>query len=91
MSVYIQYHGATAPSGPGASRSSSDTPQSVGFLWTSDQPHTDTSTRQHNTHNRQTSMPTGGIGIRSPSNRAAGDPRLGIGITFKAKEVLKNS
>ena len=30
-----------------ASRSHSGTPQSVGHLWTSDQPHADTSTWQH--------------------------------------------
>jgi hypothetical protein len=39
------------------SRSNSDTPRSVGLLWTSDQPVAETSTRQHtNTHKRQTSM-----------------------------------
>jgi len=32
-----------------ASRSHSDTPQSVGLLWTSDQPDADTSTWQHTT------------------------------------------
>jgi hypothetical protein len=30
----------------------------------------------HNTHNRQTSMPPGGIRTRNPSKRAAVDPRL---------------
>jgi hypothetical protein len=40
----------------------SDTPQSVGLLWTSDQPVAETSTCQtHNTHNRQTSMPPVGF------------------------------
>ena len=35
----------------------SDTPQSAGLLWTSDQPVAETSTRTtHNTHNRQTAM-----------------------------------
>jgi len=39
------------------SRSHSDTPQSIGLLWTSDQLVAEISTWQHNTHNRQTSMP----------------------------------
>ena len=30
----------------------------------------------HDTHNRQTSMPPGGIRTRNPSKRAAADPRL---------------
>ena len=46
-----------------ASRSYSDTPHSVGSLWTSDQPHADspTSPQSHTTHNRQTSMPSVGF------------------------------
>jgi hypothetical protein len=46
-----------------ASRSHSDTPHSVGLLWTTDQPDAETSTcRQHkNTHKRQTSMPPAGF------------------------------
>jgi hypothetical protein len=52
-------YGATAPMGQGplinkASRSHADTLQSVGVLWTSDQPDLIT----HNTQKRQTSMPT---------------------------------
>ena len=39
------------------SRTHSDTPHSVGFLWTSDQLVAETSTWQHNTSKRQTSMP----------------------------------
>jgi hypothetical protein len=43
------YHGPTVPRGPGpllneVSRSRSDTPQSVGLLWTSDQPDVETFT-----------------------------------------------
>jgi hypothetical protein len=39
-----------------------DAPQSVGLLWTSDQPVAETSTWwTHNTHNRQTSMPPAGF------------------------------
>ena len=37
------------------SRSHSDTPHSVGLLWTSDQLVAITCTSQHTTHNRQTS------------------------------------
>jgi len=45
-----------------ASRSHSGTPDSVGFLWTSDQPDAETSTcTTHNIHNRQTSVPPVGF------------------------------
>jgi len=37
-------------------RSHSDTPQSVGLVWTSDQPEAETSIWQNNTRKRQTSM-----------------------------------
>ena len=40
-----------------ASQSHSGTLQSVGLLWTSDQPNTDLYMTTHKTHNRQTSMP----------------------------------
>ena len=48
------YHGATPPVGQGLliikdSLSHSHTPQSVGLLWTSDQPEAQASTRQHTT------------------------------------------
>jgi len=51
---FFFYHGATAPVGQGLlviedSRSHSDTPQSVGLLWTSDQFIAETSTWQHTT------------------------------------------
>jgi hypothetical protein len=51
------FHGATSLSGEGlliidASRSHSDTPHSVGFIWTSDQPDAETSTWQHTTLTR---------------------------------------
>jgi hypothetical protein len=55
------------------SRSHTETPQSVGRLWTSDQTEAETT---HNTYNRQTSMSSGGIGNCSPSKREAGGPRL---------------
>jgi hypothetical protein len=77
------FHGSTAPSGPGPPQyrgftiTHSDTPHSLGLLWTSDQPVTETLTT-HNTHTRQTSMPPppGGIRTRNPSKRTAADPRL---------------
>jgi len=39
-----------------ASRSHSDTPNSVGILWTSDQPDAETSTWQHTTLTKETCM-----------------------------------
>jgi GH43 family beta-xylosidase len=54
------YHGATSPVGQGLliiedSRSHSDTTQSVGLLWKSDQRDAET-WRKHNTPKRQTTM-----------------------------------
>jgi hypothetical protein len=52
-------HGATAPSGPGPPHYRGfmiilrHTPQSVGLLWTSDQPDAETSTWQHTTLTRE--------------------------------------
>jgi len=61
-----------------ASRSHSDTPHSVGLLWTSDQPDTETSicTSTHNTHNRVISMPPAGIRTRIPASKRPQTPRL---------------
>jgi hypothetical protein len=56
-------YGSSAPWGPrpphfwGFTITLLDTPHSVGLLWTSDQPLAETSTWEHNTHKRQTSMP----------------------------------
>jgi len=55
------------------SRSHSDTPQSVGFLWKSDQSDAETSTWQHTT---QIHAP-GGIRTHNPTKRTAADPRFG--------------
>jgi len=56
------------------SRSHSDTPQSVGLLWTSDRLVSETSTWQHS---QQTDINApGGIRTRNPSIRAPADPRL---------------
>jgi hypothetical protein len=57
-----------------ASLSHSDTPHSVGLLWTRDQPVAETSTWQHS---QQTDIHAlGGIRTRNPIKRAAVDPRL---------------
>ena len=61
-----------------ASRSHSDTPHSVGLLWTSDQPFTGTSTCQ-NTDNRHIHA-SARIRTRIPSKRSAVDRAVtGIG------------
>jgi hypothetical protein len=52
-----------------ASRSHSDTPHSVGLLWTSDQPDAETSTWPHNTHKRQTSMRRAGFEPTIPARK----------------------
>jgi hypothetical protein len=51
-----------------ASRSHSDTPQSVGLLWTGDQPDADLYLITHNTHNRQTSIPSAGFEPAVPAS-----------------------
>jgi len=53
-----------------ASLSHSDTPHSVGLLWTSDQPDAQTSTRQHTTLTRDIHAP-GGIRTHNSSKRAS--------------------
>ena len=70
------------PSGPGTPHSrgfsiSHDTPQSLGRLWTSDQPVAETSTLQHKTLKKeQTSKPPGRIRTHDLSRQAAADLRL---------------
>ena len=56
--------------------SHSNTLQSVGLLWTSDQPDAGISTWQHTTLTTDTHV-IGWIRTRNPSKRAAADPRLG--------------
>ena len=55
--------------------SHSDTPHSVGLLWTSDQPYTDLYLTTHSTNKRLIHVP-GGIRTRNRSKLAAADPRL---------------
>jgi hypothetical protein len=60
-----------------ASRSHSDTPQSVGLLWTSDQPFAETSTWQHTQLSQQTDIHAlGGIQNRNPRKRTTAEPQL---------------
>ena len=59
-----------------ASRSLSDTPHSIGLLWTSDRPDAETSVWQHTTLTRNTIHTPGGIRTRNPSKLAAANPRL---------------
>jgi hypothetical protein len=55
----------------------SDTPHSVGLLWTSDQLVAETSTWQHTTLTTDKHpCPPGGIRTHNPRRRAAADPRL---------------
>jgi len=58
-----------------ASRSLSDTPHSVGVLWTSDQSDADAASRQHTTLTRDIRVP-GEIGTHNPMKGAAPDTRL---------------
>ena len=58
------------------SRSHSDTPHSVGFLWTSDQLLTKISTCQHTTLTTDIVPYTGWIQTHNPSKRAVADSRL---------------
>jgi hypothetical protein len=75
-----------------ASRSHSDTSDSVGLLWTSDEPDADTSTwQQHNTHNRQACMPPAEFEIAVPASErpqthALDRTATGIGMDFITKE-----
>jgi len=53
-----------------------DTPSSVGFPWTSDQPDAETSTWQHATLKRVKYLCPAGIRTNNPSMRPAAGPRL---------------
>ena len=59
-----------------ASCSHSDTPHSVGLLWTSEQPDVGTTVTTRYTHKRKTSNVPGGIRTGNPNKRTAADPRL---------------
>jgi hypothetical protein len=77
----ILFNGVTAHSGPRPHHyrgfTITDTPHSVGLLWTSDQPYAETATyTTHYTHKKTDIHPTGGIRTRNPSKPAVADPRL---------------
>jgi hypothetical protein len=60
-----------------ASRSHSDTPHSIGLLWTSDQPNAENFTWQHTQHSQETDRhATGGIRTPNPSKLATAHPHL---------------
>jgi len=59
-----------------ASRSHSDTPHSVGLLWTSDQPNADISTWQHTALTTDSHLCLGRIRTGNTRNREAADPLL---------------
>jgi len=59
-----------------ASRSHSDTPQSVGLLWTSDQQHADASTIQHETLTRERNHIPSRIRIHNPTKRPTAERHL---------------
>jgi hypothetical protein len=69
------------------SRSHSDTPHSGGLLWTRDHPIAEIYLITHNTHNRQTSMPSAGF---EPTIPASGQPQtyvLDRAATRKSKAI----
>ena len=68
--------GLWPPHSWGFLRSHTDTPQSVGLLWTSDQPVAETSTWQHTTLTTDKHPCPGGIRTHNLSRRAAADVRL---------------
>ena len=78
---FFFFHNAKPPVGQDlfiieASPSHTNTPHSVGLLWTSDQPDAETYTSQHTTLPRDNIRAPGGIRTRNPSKRGAADPCL---------------
>jgi hypothetical protein len=77
-----------------ASQSHSDTPQSVGLLWTSDQPYAETSTWQHTTHTRdRLPRPPTGFETAVPASKwsqthASNLVATGIGIFKTYKTII---
>ena len=75
------FHGSTALVCPGllweVPRSHSDTPHSVGLLWTSDRPVAGTSTWLYTHNSKATGIHTADdIRTRNPRKRVVVDPRL---------------
>jgi len=72
-----------------ASRSHSDEPQSVRFLWMSDQPVTENSTWQHTTFIKKNDIhAVGGIQTHNPSKRVTADRALDRAITGNQRWTL---
>ena len=63
------------------------TPYSIGLLWTIDQPVTETCQTQHS--KGAGNHAPGGIRTRSPSKRAAPDPRLRLRDHWDRHEIHK--
>jgi len=79
------FHGASAPDGPGPHLTklhshTEDTSQSIGLLWTCDQPDAEACTRQDTTptRDRHTSVYPAGFEHGNPSKRA-GANRIATG------------
>jgi hypothetical protein len=84
--AFFFYHGATALVGQGLlitedSWSYSDTPHSVGLVWTSAQPDPQTSTWHHTTLKTDFHAPDG-IRNHNLSKQAAADRRVATGIGY---------
>jgi hypothetical protein len=75
-----------------ASRSHSDTPHSVGLLWTSDKPDAATSTWQYtNTHKRQTPMSPAGFEPAIPASDRPQTQVLGRAATGSGWSLILGS
>jgi hypothetical protein len=77
--IFFPFHVATTPSGPGSPHylgfTMTDTPHSVGLLWTNDQTVGETS--DNTQHSQETAIQApAGFRTRNPSKRAAAEPRL---------------
>jgi hypothetical protein len=74
----------------------SDTPHSVGLLWTRDRPVTEASTWQHNIHKRQTSIPTARFepaipASERPQTYALDSAAIGIGSLLYSISIYHHS
>jgi hypothetical protein len=76
--------------------SHSDTPHSVGLLWTSDQPDAEPCSWQHSIFTRTDIHAPSGIRTRNPSKRAAAEPRsrpcairIGLGRIYRLTNVQR--
>jgi len=68
------------------------TSHSIAPLWTSDQPDEGTSTWQHNTHNRQTTIPPAGFETSIPGNEWSHThafDRMAAGIGYKYTDTAQ--